>query len=90
MQLDTEEKRQEFDRRIKRSAAFQRLLNCPEGELFLAELKKQLRGFDPNPYIHAFNAGIGWWWDFIHTAMTQDVESARKVLEEQKKKEVEK
>lgn len=90
MQLDTEEKRQEFDRRIKRSASFQRLLNCPEGELFLAELKMRKRGFDPDPYQHAFNAGVQSVLDFIETVMTQDVESARKVLEEQKKKEAEK
>lgn len=87
IKLDTEEEKQEVMRRIERSASFQRLLNCPEGELFLAELEKQLRPFHPDPYVNAFNGGIRWWWDFIQKAMNQDVETARKILEEHKQKE---
>lgn len=82
----TEEERQEVMRRIGRSAAFQRTFSGKDGELVKAELKKMCRGFDPDPYIHAYNAGVTSVLNFIDTAMNQDVESARKVLEEQKKK----
>lgn len=82
----TEELRQEIMHRIERSAAFQRVFSGgKDSDLVLAELKKLIRGFDPDPYIHAHNAGIRTVLEFIDIVMNQDVESARKVLEEQKK-----
>jgi len=80
-----EEQKQEVMRRIERSAAFERTFTGKDGELVRDELKKRCRGFDPNPYIHAFNAGVRSVLDFIDTAMSEDYKSARKILEEQKK-----
>lgn len=81
----SEEQKQEVMRRIERSVAFQRTFRGKDGELVLNELKNMRRGFDPDPYIHAYNAGIRSLVDFIDTAMNQDIENARKILEEQKK-----
>ena len=73
-------------RRIARSSAFQRVFRGKDGELVLSELKKQLRGFDPDPYIHAYNAGISSMWNFIQNALDADVEKAREVLNTNDKK----
>lgn len=80
-----EEQRKEVERRIKRSAAFQRVFRGADGELVLSELKKHLRGFDPDPYIHAYNAGVRSIVDFIQTCIDQDVEKAREVLDAEAK-----
>jgi len=82
-----EEQKAEVMRRIERSAAFQRTFTGKDGELVLSELKKMRRGFDPDPYINAYNTRMRDLLDFIDTTMSQDVESARKILEEQKKEE---
>lgn len=82
----TGEVRKEVMRRIERSVAFQRVFSGgKDSDLVLNELKMLCRGFDPDPYIHAYNAGTTAVYNFIQTTMNQDVESARKVLEEQKK-----
>ena len=73
-------------RRIARSSAFQRVFRGKDGELVLSELKKQLKGFDPDPYIHAYNAGISSMWNFIQNALDADVEKAREVLNTNDKK----
>ena len=86
LQLNEDEKK-EVVRRIERSAAFQRVFRGKDGELVLAELKKQLSGFDPDPYIHAFNAGKQFMWTFIQNALESDVEKAREVLGAETKKE---
>ena len=84
MQQLNEEQKSEVLRRIHRSAAFQRVFKGEDGELALAELKKQLSGFDTDPYVHAFNAGKRFIWDFIQNAINADVEKAHKVLEDAK------
>jgi len=81
-QLNPED-REEVLRRVARSAAFQRVLRGVDGELVQSELKKQLGGFDPDPYIHAFNAGKQFMWQFIQNALDADVEKAREVLDAQ-------
>lgn len=85
MQLNEDQKK-EVLRRIERSAAFQRIFRGKDGDFALAELKKQLSGFDPDPYIHAFNAGKQFMWDFIQNALGADVEKAREVLKDAKDK----
>ena len=75
-----QEQKDEALRRIARSSAFQRVFRGKDGELVLSELKKQLRGFDPDPYIHAYNAGGNFMWNFIQNALDVDVEKAREVL----------
>ena len=42
---------------VKTSASFQRVFNCPDGNVVLTFLKGQTAGFDKDPYQHAFNAG---------------------------------
>ena len=72
--------KEELLRRIARSSAFQRVFRGKDGEIVLSELKKQLKGFDPDHYIHAYNAGISSMWNFIQNALDADVEKAREVL----------
>lgn len=83
----SKEQREEILRRIERSAAFQRVFQGKDGDLVQTELKKQLGGFDPDPYVHAFNAGKRFIWDFIQNALKEDVEKAREVLDARPKKE---
>ena len=78
--------KEELLRRIARSSAFQRVFRGKDGEIVLSELKKQLKGFDPDPYIHAYNAGISSMWNFIQNALDADVEKAREVLNTNDKK----
>ena len=78
--------KEELLRRIARSSAFQRVFRGKDGEIVLSELKKQLKGFDPDPYIHAYNAGISSMWNFIQNALDADVEKAREVLNTNGKK----
>lgn len=75
-----EDQKQELKRRIERSSAFQRAFKGPDGEKVLDELKKQLEGFDADPYVHAFRAGKLFMWNFIQNALKGDVERAREVL----------
>lgn len=78
--LLNEKQKEEAARRIARSAAFQRVFKSRDGELVLAELKKQLGSFDSDPYVHAFNAGKQFMWNFIQNAVGADIEKAREVL----------
>lgn len=75
-----EELREEVQRRIARSAAFQRVFNGKDGEFVLAEMKKQISGFDPNPYINAYNCGMRDFYNFVNNILTSDVEKAMEVL----------
>lgn len=85
MQQLNEEQKKEVLRRVERSAAFQRVFKGKDGDLVSNELKKQLSGFDPDPYVHAFNAGKQFMWNFIQNALEGDVEKAREVLNAQTK-----
>jgi len=80
MQPLNEEQKKEVMRRIERSAAFQRVFKGADGEFVRDELKKLVRGFDPDPYVHAYNAGVRSIVDFIQTCIDQDTEKAREVL----------
>lgn len=80
------EEREEVLRRVARSASFQRTFKGKDGELVLAELKSQLRGFDSDPYVHAYNAGVRSIYEFIQTVLNEDVERAREMLGTEKKK----
>ena len=81
------EQREEVVRRIARSAAFQRVFKGADGDLVRVELKKQIRGFDPDPYINAYNCGMRDFYNFITTVLEADVEKAREVLENAKAEE---
>jgi len=76
-----EEQKEEVSRRITRSATFQRVFRGLDGEFVLAELEKQLRGFDPDPYVNAYNCGVRDILNFITTVLEADVEKAREVLD---------
>lgn len=52
-----EQRRREIQSFVDVSAAFQRVFAGKDGEVVLDFLKKQLKGFDKDPYQHAFNAG---------------------------------
>lgn len=80
-----QEQKAEAERRISRSASAQRVFRNVDGELVLSELKKQLAGFDADPYIHAFNAGKLFMWTFIQNMLEPDLEKAREVLDAQAK-----
>jgi hypothetical protein len=70
---------------------FQRVFGDKEGELVLKEIDDacEYNGstFDPDPYIHAYKAGQRSMAVFIHNIIDQDIESARKTLEQGEKNE---
>jgi len=80
MQQLKPEQKEEVLRRIKRSAIFQRVFGGADGDFVLAELKKHLRPFDPDPYVNAYNCGIKDFLSFIDTILNQDIEKERAVL----------
>lgn len=89
MQLNSEQ-RKEVERRIHRSGTFQRVFRGKDGEFVLNEIDKDSNftgsTFDSDPYIHAYKAGQRSMAVFIHTIIDQDIETARKSLEQEKKK----
>ena len=89
MQLDREE-RKEAQRRIDRSAKFQRVLSGEEGEYILKEIDVNTgyknNTFDPDPYINAYKAGQRSISVFIHNILEQDTKQAIKLLEESEMK----
>jgi len=76
----SQEQKEEVARRVKRSATFQRVFKGTDGDFVRAELKKQVRGFDPDPYINAYNCGVRDLLQFITNVLESDVEKAREVL----------
>lgn len=79
-----EEQKKEVERRIHRSADFQRVFRGADGERVLAEIDK-LSGFKDDtfsidPYMSAYNAGRRAVSIFIHNAIEQDVEKAKEML----------
>ncbi len=80
-----------MQRRIHRSGAFQRVFRGKEGEFVLSEIDKDSNfmgsTFDPDPCIHAYKAGQRAMAVFIHTIIDQDIELARKQLEQEKENE---
>jgi hypothetical protein len=84
MPLD-ENQRKEVEKRIHRSAAFQRVFSGSDGKLTLDEID-MLCGykrdtFHADPYEHAYNAGRRSAAVFIHNVIEQDVEKAMRLLD---------
>ncbi len=75
--------------KIHRSACFQRLFSGKDGDFVLKEIDTLVNykgnAFDPDPYIHAYNAGQRSMAVLIRNILDQDVESAKKILKEKKK-----
>ena len=82
------ETREEVQRRVHRSAMFQRVFSGRDGEYVLAEIDNNVKyngsTFDQDPYIHAYKAGQRSMAVFIHTIIDQDIDEARKILEQEK------
>ena len=76
--------REQVEERIHRSACFQRAFSGADGEYTLKEIDavSHYKGntFDPNPYQSAFNAGQRSIAVFIHNAIDEDIEKAKKRL----------
>lgn len=82
----SEEQKKEIEKRIHRSACFQRVFRGADGELALDEINK-LCGmkndtFDPDPYVSAYNAGRRSVAIFIDNCINQDVEKVREMLKD--------
>ena len=75
---------------VELSAAAQRIFQNKDGVLFLAHLKKQAKGFDKDPYQHAYNAGLSRIVAIIEDAMNdskmKEFEENIKELDEWKTK----
>lgn len=80
MQQLSEELREEVQRRIERSAKFQRVFAGADGEYVLAEIEKQISGFDKDPYVNAYNCGMRDFYKFIKKVLDSDVEKAMEEL----------
>ncbi len=80
------EQKAEVQRRIHRSGTFQRVFRGKDGEFVLNEIDKDSNfagsTFDSDPYIHAYKAGQRSMVVFIHTIIDQDIELAKKQLQE--------
>ena len=77
---------QNIQRLVKISAIFQRVFGGADGEFVLDYLEKQRRGFNKDPYQHAYNAGIGFLLNIIKDFLDdKKSEMHKKFLEEQKK-----
>ena len=77
-----------IEAKIRRSGNFQRVFAGKDGEFVLEEIDKLVNykgnAFDPDPYIHAYNAGQRSMAVLIHNIIDQDIESAKKILKEKK------
>lgn len=88
MPLNESEKQEIIQKRIHRSACFQRIF-AGEGQKVLdwidvfAGYKNDT--FDPDPYVSARNAGMRAVAIFIHNVLEQDVEKFTKQLEQEKR-----
>ncbi|GAI37011.1 unnamed protein product [marine sediment metagenome] len=84
------ENKQVIEKRIHRSACFQRVFRGADGELALGEIDKLcgMRNdtFDPDPYVSAYNAGRRSVGIFIDNCINEDVEKAREMLKDAEKK----
>lgn len=76
-----EARKQEVQRRIERSAVFQRCFTGPDADKVMEELKKNFTGaFNPDPYIHAYNAGQKSVLTFIENCLNADTKKAIDLL----------
>lgn len=91
--MHSKEERNAAETKIHRSANFQRLFSGKDGEFVLNEIDKftmyKENTFNPNPHKHAYNAGQRSMAVFIHNILDQDVESARRILKQEKENEQE-
>ena len=88
MGLDNEQL-EEFEKRVHRSASFQRMFQGADGKLFLDEIDKMAGykndTFDPDPYISSYRAGQRSVAIFMHNVIEQDINKANKLLEKDKR-----
>ena len=83
---------EDIQRRVHRSAAFQRIFNCPDGELALKELKIFCKGDtivilkDSTQTQIVADTAKKDVWQFIKNCMDVDVEKTTKMLDEFKEK----
>ena len=86
----SKEQREVVDARIRRSGNFQRVFRGKDGEFVLKEIDGftgySESTFDPDPYKHAYKSGQRSMAVFIHNILDQDIETARKILEQEKEK----
>jgi len=84
-----EEQKKEIERRIHRSACFQRVFKGADGELVLSEINKlcftDRDTFDSDPYVSAYNTGRKSVGIFIENCINQDIEKARDILNAESK-----
>ncbi len=84
----TEEQKEEVQRRIHRSAIFQKMFSGEEGLSVLKEIDiiscYKSNTFDPDPYKHAYNAGQLSISVFIHNCIDMNLDQAKKLLQENK------
>jgi len=78
--------REDIEKKIHRSALFQRIFAGAEGKEALDMLDKwagfRNDTFDPDPQVSAYNAGRRAVVIFLHNALEGDVEQAKKLLGE--------
>lgn len=82
-----EEQKKELERRVKRSAAAQRIFDCPDGEIVLGEIRSFCYGesfiYDPkSPDIVSVSVRAGKHdvYHFIMNMLKGDVDKAREIL----------
>ena len=84
----SKEQRESAEEKIKRSGNFQRLFSGKDGKKVLGEIDKftMYKGntFNQDPYVSAYNAGQRSMSVFLHNIIDQDLETARKLLKENK------
>lgn len=89
MQYSLEQK-DEIQKRIERSAKFQRAFSGVDGEFALSEIdinaNYRSNAFDPDPYVSAYKAGQRSMAVFIHTILDQDIKKAVDILEKGKER----
>lgn len=86
----SKEEKKEIERRIGRSAAFQRVFSGADGELVQEEINKfagyKNDTFDPDPYEHANNAGRRSVAIFIDNCINQNIAKVREALKKDAEK----
>lgn len=84
MQLSREQK----EALVKKCGSYQRVFKGADGEYVLKDIdiESNYKGsaFNPDPYIHAYNAGQRSMAAYIHGIIDQNLELARKILKKEK------
>jgi len=77
MQRKIEKENQErqteaIDRVVKLSATFQRVFDGEDGNKVLKHMEAMIKGFDCDPYQHAYNAGFRRYHEIIKQMLNQE------------------